>query len=208
MASLDGFKSPFGYILWHFCGFCQMIGVQEDKASISCITWWFVHADFISTTWIIFVVCNLLWVLLVTNIDLHVGCNCLSIFYRVLLLPASVCPSILSSVCPSIRAITYHPFKLGSPNLDHRCRRPWLWSPFWEGGGGGWLTLTFKVKFNFKVKIYPILSLWVCPHDKSPPIEVRIIKFGQKVHLSTVKVSEPWKKMCVTFWLALWLLMP
>ena len=52
----------------------------------------------------------------------------------------------------------------------------------------GWLTLTFKVKFNLKVKIYPILSVWVCPRDKSPLIEVRISKFGQKMHLSTVKV--------------------
>ena len=53
-----------------------------------------------------------------------------------------------------VRAITHHPLKLGSPNLDHRCKRPWLRSLlFW-----GWLTLTFKVKFNFKVKSYPILS--------------------------------------------------
>ena len=33
------------------------------------------------------------------------------------------------------------------------------------------MTLTFKVKFNFKIKIYPILSLWVCPRDKSPLVE-------------------------------------
>ena len=50
------------------------------------------------------------------------------------------------------------------------------------------MTLTFKIKFNFKVKIYPILSLWVCPRDKSPLIEIRISKFGPKMHLSTVKV--------------------
>ena len=32
-----------------------------------------------------------------------------------------------------VRAITHHPFKLGSPNLDHRCKRPWLRSLlFWE----------------------------------------------------------------------------
>ena len=52
----------------------------------------------------------------------------------------------------------------------------------------GQLTLTFKVKLNLKVKIYPILSMWVCPRDKSPPIEVSISKFGPKMHLSTVKV--------------------
>ena len=52
----------------------------------------------------------------------------------------------------------------------------------------GQLTLTFKVKLNLKVKIYPILSMWVCPCDKSPPIEVSISKFGPKMHLRTVKV--------------------
>ena len=50
------------------------------------------------------------------------------------------------------------------------------------------MTVTFKIKFNFKVKIYPILSLWVCLRDKSPLIEIRISKFGPKMHLSTVKV--------------------
>ena len=32
------------------------------------------------------------------------------------------------------------------------------------------------------------MSLWVCPCDKSPLIEVRISKFWPKMHLSTVKV--------------------
>ena len=62
----------------------------------------------------------------------------------------SVCPSIRPCVNHElVRAITHHPFKLGSPNLDHICKRPWLRSLSWR-----WLTLTFKVKFNFKVKIY------------------------------------------------------
>ena len=44
---------------------------------------------------------------------------------RVLSLPACVC------VCVSVnhefvRAITHQQFKLGSPNLDQRCKRPWL----------------------------------------------------------------------------------
>ena len=74
---------------------------------------------------------------------------------RVLSLPASVCLCVRLSVCVCVKhllvhAITYHPFKLGSLNLDHRCKIPWLRSLlFW-----GWLTLTFKVKFNFKVKIF------------------------------------------------------
>ena len=64
-----------------------------------------------------------------------------------------VCPSMCQPwACPQI---TYVPFKPGSPNLYQRCKTPWSRSLlFWE-----WLTLTFKAKFNFKVKIYPILSL-------------------------------------------------
>ena len=75
---------------------------------------------------------------------------------RVLSLPASVRPSVRPSVTKFVRAITHHPFKLGSPNLDHRCKRPWLSSLlFW----GNWPQVAFKVKFNLKVIIYPILSL-------------------------------------------------
>ena len=64
---------------------------------------------------------------------------------------ACVCPSVHQSNRPSVaefvRAITHCPFMLGSPNLGHRYTRPWLRSLlFW-----GWLTLTFKVKFNFEV---------------------------------------------------------
>ena len=97
-------------------------------------------------------------------------CHCLSFLpeasfgLRVLSLPASVCVCVCVSVCLSVRlcvnhllvrAITRDLFKLGSPNFDQRCKRPWLRSLlFW-----GQLTLTFKVKFNFKVRIYPILSL-------------------------------------------------
>ena len=46
----------------------------------------------------------------------------------------SVCVSARPSVCVCgnhvlVRAITHHPFKLGSPNLDHRCERSLL---FWR----------------------------------------------------------------------------
>ena len=33
---------------------------------------------------------------------------------------------IRPSVTKFVRAITQHPFQLGSSNLDHRCKRPWL----------------------------------------------------------------------------------
>ena len=48
---------------------------------------------------------------------------------------ACVCLCVCPCVCVNpqlVRAITHHPFKLGSPNLDHRCKRPWLRSlVFW-----------------------------------------------------------------------------
>ena len=39
---------------------------------------------------------------------------------------ACVCPSVSPSVTKFVRAISHYPFKLGSPNLDQRCKRPWL----------------------------------------------------------------------------------
>ena len=56
---------------------------------------------------------------------------------RVLSLPASVCLCVHPSVCMCgkqllVRAITHHPFKVESPNLDYRYKRPLLRSLlFW-----------------------------------------------------------------------------
>ena len=56
---------------------------------------------------------------------------------RVLSLPAYVCVCVCLFVCLCVnhllvRAITRDPFKLGSPNLDQRCKIPWLISLlFW-----------------------------------------------------------------------------
>ena len=62
---------------------------------------------------------------------------CLSVtpFYPRPVLAFEYCRCLRLSVCVSVRvcgkhllvrAITHHPFKLGSPNLDHRCKRPSL----------------------------------------------------------------------------------
>ena len=56
---------------------------------------------------------------------------------------------------------------------------------------GSW-TLIFKVKLNLKIQIYPILGLWVCLGNKLIPNEVRLSKFGPKMHLGTVKVPIYW----------------
>ena len=53
---------------------------------------------------------------------------------RVLSLPACVCVCVCLSVNHQlVRAITHQPFKLESPNLDQRCKRPWLRSLLFFG---------------------------------------------------------------------------
>ena len=72
------------------------------------------------------------WTILTSSILLNVIYPCFGL--RVLSLPVSVClcirPSVRPSVCVCgkhllVHAITHHPFKLGSLNLDPRCKRPW-----------------------------------------------------------------------------------
>ena len=101
---------------------------------------------------------------------------------RVLSLPASVCVCV--RLCVNhllVCAITRDLFKLGSPNLDQRCKRPWLRSVWFWGA----IDLDLQDQINFKVRIYPILS---CPDHYSPPILVRISKCGQQMYFSTVKI--------------------
>ena len=89
----------------------------------------------------------------------------------------SISPSVRHQVCPRDNSTP----KLGSPNLDHRCKRPWLRSLlFW-----GWLTLTFKVKFNFNSKFTPFSA---CPCDNSSPVQARATKFGPEVQNTLVKI--------------------
>ena len=56
-------------------------------------------------------------------------------FWPLGIVVACVCLCVCPYVCVNpqlVRAITRHPFKLGSPNLDHSCKRPWLRSVlFW-----------------------------------------------------------------------------
>ena len=111
---------------------------------------------------------------------------------------ACLCVCVRVCVCVSlcvnhllVRAITWDPFKPGSPNLDLRCKRPWLRSLlfcffffFFFGGGGNWpwpsrSNLTSKSEFT---------PFWACPDHNSSPIQVRITKFGPEVENSLVKV--------------------
>ena len=94
---------------------------------------------------------------------------------RVLSLPVSACLRVC--VCGNhqfLRTTTHHLFKLGSPNLDHVCKRPCLRFLLFLGGN----LQTFKVKFNLKLKIYPILSLST---PQLITIQARITKFEPDV---------------------------
>ena len=49
---------------------------------------------------------------------------------------ACVCGSVCPCVCSNhelVRTITHRPFKLGSPNLDQRCKTPWFGSLLFLG---------------------------------------------------------------------------
>ena len=63
-------------------------------------------------------------------------------FYPRPVLAFGYCRCLRLSVCVCVRpcvnhelvrAITHHPSQLGSPNLDHRCKRPWLRSLLFLG---------------------------------------------------------------------------
>ena len=98
-------------------------------------------------------------------------------YCRCLRLPVRPCVNHLL-----VRAITRDPFKPGSPNLNHRCKRPWLRSLlFW-----GWLTFTFKVKFTFEIKFTPFSA---CPCANSSSVQARAAtKFGPDVQNALIKI--------------------
>ena len=81
-----------------------------------------------------------------------------------------------------VRAITRDPFKLGSPNLNHRCKRPWLRSLlFW---GGDW-PLPSRSNSPLKSKFTPF---WTCPPDNSSSVQARTTEFGPDVQNTLVKI--------------------
>ena len=73
------------------------------------------------------------------------------------------------------RAITHDPHQIGSPNLDHRCKRPWLRSLLFLGVID--LDLHGQI-LSSKSKFTPF---WACPRDYSSPVQVRATKFGPEV---------------------------
>ena len=123
------------------------------------------------------------------TIDIQVFLPEASFGLQVLSSPASVCVCV-KSVCQSLACPRDNSgpvqarVKLGSPNLDQRCKIPWL-SMLRSLLFGGHLTLTFKVELNINLRIYPI---WACPHHNPLSIQARSTKFGPDVENSLVKV--------------------
>ena len=95
------------------------------------------------------------------------------------------CVCVCLSVCVNqllVRAITRDPFKLGSPNLDRRCKKTLVKVPIVLGGNWPWPSrsnLTSNTEFT---------PFWACPDHNSLPIQARITKFGPEVENSLVKV--------------------
>ena len=79
--------------------------------------------------------------------------------------------------------ITHHLFKLGSPNLDHRCKRPWLRSTM--AFGGDWPRPS-RSNSTSNLKFTPF---WACLHDNLSPIQARANEFGPMVLNTLVKIS-------------------
>ena len=72
------------------------------------------------------------------------------LFYPRPVLTFGYCRCLHLCVCLSVykpRAIIHHPFKLGSPNLDQRCKIPWFRFPL------SWMLIDLDLKGQIKLKI-------------------------------------------------------
>ena len=134
------------------------------------------------------------------SIALWHGCVIITLlshhFYPGPVLAFGYCRCLRLSVCVSIcvcsnhmlvRAITHHPFEIGSPNVDHRCKRPWLRSIlFWGVIDPDLQGQIQPSRSNSKSKFTPF---WACPCDNSSPLQARITKFEPE--LQNILVNIP-----------------
>ena len=94
------------------------------------------------------------------HMTLYNGCTWFlpeaSFSLRVLSLPARVCVCVCLSVNHQlVRVKTHQPFKLESPNLDQRCKRPWLRSLLFFGT----IDLELQGQIELKSKNLPHFEL-------------------------------------------------
>ena len=91
----------------------------------------------------------------------------------------SVRPSITKLVC----AMTHDPLKLGSWNLDQRCKTAWLRSLLLFGT----IDLDLQGQIQCQNQILPSSGFEVCLYHNSSPIQARITKFGPQVQNTLLK---------------------
>ena len=96
---------------------------------------------------------------------------------------AWVRPSVSPSVTKFVLAITHHRFKLGSPNFDHRCKRPGLRSLLF------WGVIDYDLQGQMLTSKSKFTPFWACPHDNSSPVQGRTTKFGPEVLNTLVKIT-------------------
>ena len=101
---------------------------------------------------------------------------------RVLSLPACVCVCVCLSVNHHlVRAVTHQPFKLESPNLDQRCKRPWLRSLLFFG----MIDLELQSQIELKSQNLPHFELVrAISHHKLKSV---FPNFGQKCILALLR---------------------
>ena len=126
-----------------------------------------------------------------------------------------LCVCVCLSVClcvnrEFVRTITGHPFKLESPNLEHRCKTPWLRPQLFLGV----IDLNLQGQIELESRILPHFEL---VHMITCHLFRLVTKFGPKMHPSTGKipidlgVDRPWssrsnltlKSNFIPFWACL-----
>ena len=109
-----------------------------------------------------------------------------SFVLQVLPLPVSVCvdPSVCQSVNQLVCIITHHLFKLGSPNLDLRCKRPRLIFLLFCGA----IDIDLQGQIEFSISKFTLFL--ACGHHNSQLIEAATTRFGQNMqkHLDCIPI--------------------
>ena len=92
-----------------------------------------------------------------------------------------VCQSVCQSLaCPRDNS---GPLKLGSPNLDQMCKRPWLRSLLFLG------VIDHDLQGQIKLQSQTLPHFWACPCDNSSPVRARTTKFRPEVQNTLVEIA-------------------
>ena len=103
---------------------------------------------------------------------------------RVLSSPASVCVSVCVCACQSLSCPRDNsgPIQARIAKFGPKMQKTLVKVPIVLGGNWPWPS---RSNWTSKSEFTPF---WACPDHYSPPILVRISKFGQQMHFTTVKI--------------------